>query len=97
MKLLFTLSEILKEWEGSNVLNCQIRRFFTLTKNFRMEMFSTVNVYKNKLDLDGLKRELKLDYAADVTEQASNIQEVAEIIWELETNQALADLTRLLR
>ena len=49
-----------------------------------MEVFLTLDVYKNILDLDGYLCKHKLVYAADFAKQASSIQEVAEIIWELE-------------
>ena len=64
--------------------------------NFSMEVFSALDVYKNLLDLDGLKYELKSSNAADFAKQASSIQEVTEIIWELKLNQALAEVTKLL-
>ena len=52
-----------------------------------MEAFSTLVV---------LKWELKSVYAADFAKQASRIQEFTEIIQELELNQALAEVTKLL-
>ena len=44
-----------------------------------MEAFSTLDIYKNLLDLDGLKCKLKSVYATDFAKQASSIQEVIEI------------------
>ena len=62
-------------------------------KFFLMEAFSILHVYKNIVDLDGLKCELKSVYAA---KSASSIHEDAEIIRELELNQTLAEETKLL-
>ena len=59
-----------------------------------MKAFSTFN--KNLLDLDRLKCKLRSVYAADFEKQVSSIQEVTEIIWELEWNQVLAEVTKLL-
>ena len=54
-----------------------------------MEVFSTLDVYKNILELDGLKGELKLvDFAK---------YSIADIIWEHEENQALAKVTKFQR
>ena len=61
-----------------------------------MEEFSTLNVCKNKLVLDGLECKLRSVYAADFTKQMSTIQEVIETIWELELKQAPAEVTELL-
>ena len=47
-------------------------------------------------DLDGFKYNIKPVYAVDLAKQTSRIQEVAEIIRELELNQALAEVTKLL-
>ena len=51
-----------------------------LKKKILIEAFTTLNVYKKILDLDGLKCELKWFYAADFTKQASNIREFTELI-----------------
>ena len=61
-----------------------------------MEAFSTLDVHKKILNLDGLKCKLDSDYAADFAKQASSIQEVTEIMKELELNKALAEVTKLL-
>ena len=39
-----------------------------------MEAFSTLDVYKNRLDLGGLKYVLKSVYTADFSKQALSIQ-----------------------
>ena len=44
-----------------------------------MEAFEILDVYKNILDLDGLKCELKSSYASDFAKQVSSILEVAEM------------------
>ena len=64
-----------------------------MNKNFPKKEFSTLDVYKSILILDGLKRELKSVYPGDLAKPASSIQEVAEIIRELELNQSLAEVT----
>ena len=58
--------------------------FHTYEKQFPMEKFSNLDVYKNILDLHRLKCGLKLVYAADFAKQGSSIQEIIEIIRELE-------------
>ena len=45
-----------------------------------MEAFPTLDIYKNILDLDGLKCKQKSVYPANFAEQGSSIQENAEII-----------------
>ena len=47
--------------------------FHAYDKEFQMEAFSSLDVYKNILNLDGLKWELKLVYAADFAKQASSL------------------------
>ena len=74
----------------------KFKAFSCLEKNFPIEVFSTLDVYKNPLVLNGLKWEQKLAYASDFTKQTSTIQKVAEMIWELELNQALVEVTTLL-
>ena len=49
-------------------------------KKFPMEVFTNLDVYKNILDLNGLKCKLKSVYVADFANQASSIQDVKEII-----------------
>ena len=66
-------------------------------KNVPMEMFSTLDVYKNILDLDGLKYEKKSVYAADFAKPALSNQEITEIKQDFEINQALREVTTLLR
>ena len=51
-------------------------RFVELLNQFPREVFSILGVYKNILDSEELKWELKLDYVADFEKQASSIQEV---------------------
>ena len=63
---------------------------------FLMEAFSTLDVYKKILDLDVLKCKLKSVYTVDFAKQASSIQDVTEIILQLELNQDLAEVTKLL-
>uniref|UniRef100_A0A0L8G6U0 HAT C-terminal dimerisation domain-containing protein n=1 Tax=Octopus bimaculoides TaxID=37653 RepID=A0A0L8G6U0_OCTBM len=86
--------KMIKEFKFVELLNLKL--FHTYEKQFLTETFSSLNVYKNILELDGLKCELKSVYAADFAKQVSSIQEVADIIWELELNQALAEVTKLL-
>ena len=59
------------------------------------EAFPTLDVYKRILDLNGLKYKLKLVHAAGFAKQASRIQEISKIKWELELNQALAEVIKL--
>ena len=59
-----------------------------------MDTFLTLHEYKNILNLDRLKCDLKSVYAADFPKQTSSIQEVAEITKELEFKQALAEGTK---
>ena len=80
-----------------DLLNPSIFMVTKKKKKIPIEAFSTLNAYKNYLDLDGLKCELKSVYAADFAKQASSTQEVTEIIWQLEINQTLAEVTKLLR
>ena len=63
--------------------------FHAYEKMFAMEAFSTSGVYK--------KWQLKSVHATDFAKQVSSIQEVADTIRELEWNQALAEVTKLLR
>ena len=48
------------------------------------------------MSLDGLKCELKLVCIVDFVKQASSIQEVRKVTQELEQNQFLAEMTKLL-
>ena len=54
-----------------------------LTKIFSMAAFSMFYVYKNILDLDGLKCDLMSGHAAEFAKQTSSIQEVTAIIRKL--------------
>ncbi|CAI9719171.1 Hypothetical predicted protein [Octopus vulgaris] len=85
----------MEEFKFMELLNPKL--FHTYEKQFPMETFSFLNIYKNILELDGMKCELKSVYAADFAKQASSIQEVANIIQELELNQALTEVIKLLR
>lgn len=85
----------LEEFKFVELLNPKL--FHVYEKKFPMEAFSSLDACKNILDLDGLRCELKSVYAADFSKQASSIQEVANIIRELELNQALAEVTKLVR
>ena len=62
-----------------------------------MEAFSILDVFKNILNSDGWQCELESVFTADSEKQPSIIQEVAEIIRQLELNQALIEVTKLLR
>ena len=83
----------MREFRFVELLNPKF--FHASKKKFPVETFSTSDVYKNILDLDGLKCELKSVYTASFAK--SNIQEVAKMIEELELNQTLAKVTKLLR
>ena len=52
--------------------------FHTYEKQFPMERFSNLDVYKNILDLHRLKCGLKLVYTADFAKQVSSIQEIGD-------------------
>ena len=64
--------------------------FYAFEKSLVMHI---INIF----DLNVLKCELKSVYAADFANQSSSIQADTEIIRELEINQALAEVTKLLR
>ena len=64
-------------------------------KNFPMKAFSTLDVYIDMSDLDGLKCNLKSICAVDFPKQVPSSQEITEIICKLELNQALAEVIKL--
>ena len=72
--------ETMREFKYVELLNLKLLHTYKII--FLVEEFSTLDVYKNilDLDLDGLKYGLKLVYTTDFENQASSIQEVAEII-----------------
>ena len=75
------------EFSLVELLNQKLFHAYEKIKKIPMKAFST---------LDGLKCKLKSAHAADFAKQASSIQEVTEIVQELELNQVLAEVTKLL-
>ena len=97
MKLLFTLSKDFEAMGKFKFVDLSSPKLFQVyEKNSTGSVFN-LGFIENILDLVGLKGELKSVYAADIVKQSSSIQEIIEIIWELELNQLLAEVTKLLR
>ena len=71
----------MREFRFIELLN--LKHFYTYKIKFLLDSFSMLDIYTNKLDLDGLKCDLKSVYAEDFVKQASSIQEIAVIILDL--------------
>ena len=65
---------------------------FSRLRKYPIKAFLSLDVYKKKLDLDGLNFDQKSVYATSVAKQASSFPEDVDIIRELELNEALAEV-----
>ena len=65
--------------ESRFVVLLYTKHFHTFKKYFPMEMFPTLGVHKDVLDLDGLKSRLKSVYPADFAKHMSSICDITEI------------------
>ena len=84
--------KIMSKFRFVELLNLKL--FHAYKKNFQSKCFQLwmyIKMYWIWMEI-----KLKSVDAADFAKQASSIQEVAEVIWELKLNQALAEVTRLL-